>query len=257
MLQSMAILKWNRISILHENNLYAIKGAEKLRQESEKRGICVVTSYGIDVENGVNTNQITHAIDDMSNNKTTGVVLFGSSTTANVFFQNLNYKSVSQIPIVLVSEGINMNKAAFQSSSGNIFAKAKGSLGVAPFFREVDEFNSYWKSLFTTSESLFNSSVTSNPWLQDVFDELTGCSQTNCPFQVITDQLVLDKYFKFQPLFLQYAILAAHAIAKLVQNHCSSKPHTCFTTMNDFRPGDLVSEIKGMTIDFEADFTWR
>lgn len=251
----MAILNWNRISIIHENNLYAVNGAKRLQQECEKRGICVVGSYGITTENGININEITVAINKMTDTKTTGVVFFGGSTTANAFFQDLNTKSLAQIPIVMVSEGVNMDKDAFRSFSGNVFQKAQGSFGVAPLYRQVEEFKTYWKSIFTTASN-FNSSIASNPWLQDVFDELISCKQTDCRFQTI-DQNTIDKYFDTQPLFLQYAILAAHVMAKTIRNYCESKPSICYGILDDFKAGDLISKTKGLTIDFENDFAWR
>lgn len=256
MLQVMTKLKWNRISIVHENNLYGVNGAQKLRNDGAKLGICFVNSYGVDVKNGVDSNQITEAITDILAKKITGLIFFGGPISVKVFFQDLNSRPIIQIPIVMVSEGANMDRTALQSYSGHFFSNAKGLLGVAPLYRQVQEFQSYWKSIFTSSER-FNSSVTSDPWLQDVFDEVTGCKQTNCQFKIINDPAVLEKHFKSQPLFVQYAILAAHAMAKTITNYCQTTPSLCSGVVEDFRPGHLVDKVKGLTIDFKNDFEGR
>lgn len=256
----MVRLKWNRVAVVHENNLYGQSGAAKLKARGEDLGVCIVVTFPIDVANGVKTDQVKQAVDSIIVNNTLGIVVFGDSTTVTTFFEFLNEKQVSDFPIVMVSEGINMDKAAFLRRTGAYYNAARGSLAVTPLYRQVNEFQEYWKSIFMNS-TVFQKESTINPLLQKVYNSIaSSCTSVTCAFTALSQSQV-DSKFSSQPLFVQYAIITAHAFAKVVKKlhkqHCLSSQGICDLFIDNVKPGDVITELDGVMIDFKNDFTWR
>ena len=256
----MASLKWNRIAIIHENNLYGESGARKLKETGVSKGLCVVETYSIDIQNGVNTNQLNNAMDEVITTSTNGIVFFGGVSSASTFFNIIQSRDIHEVPIVMVSEGIDMDTAAFRRSDSQFINAARGNLAVTPLYRQVEEFKVYWKSIFTLSDVYNDKSIT-NQWLKDVFKSISpACVSTECAFIPI-DQTTLDAYFSSSPLFLQYAIVAAHGLANAVQTlhtqQCGPYQGICPKFIEHVQSGDILTGFNGLTVDFATDFTWR
>lgn len=263
MIQSMMQLQWNRIAIIYEDDLYGRDASARLISRAKQESICVSTARGIDVHSGIIIKEVSNVLTEIVVGTGTrpsihGIVYIGSTSLSRTIFLTLGKFGVSSVPIVMLSEGINMDTTVFKQYAGGVISEAKGSLVFAPPYREVSEFSIHWKDIFTNA-SYFEEESTSNPWLVDVFYAVTNCEERDCAFIALTDAQY-NAVFKTQPLYVQYAILAAHALVKatteLQEGVCSSSS-PCDAFKTKFRPGKVVETIKKLEINLATDFSWR
>ncbi|XP_053381789.1 uncharacterized protein LOC123540239 [Mercenaria mercenaria] len=263
MIQTMKELEWNRIAIIFEDDTYGREASTRLTLRAKQESICISMDSGIPVNNGVSANDISTLLNNIIYGSTNspsinGIVYIGSSTFARSIFISLDNTGFSAVPIVMLSEGINMQTSVFKSHNGFARPAAKGSLVLAPSYLEVTEFADHWKAIFTNKTYFEKESVT-NPWLIDLYHEITECEKRNCEFAVLTES-EFGAAFGAQPLYVQYSILAAHALVKgikeLQEKHCPT-PGFCDTFKTEFRTGDLLENIKDIDIDMSTDFQWK
>lgn len=256
-------LQWNRIAIIYEDDLYGRDASARLISRAKQESICVSIARGIDVHNGVTASEVSNVLTEIivgtgSRPSTHGIVYIGDTSLSRTIFLTLRHFDFSSVPIVMLSEGINMNTNAFKQYTGDVISEAKGSFVFAPPYREVSEFSAHWKAIFTNA-SYFEEESKSNPWLFDVFYAVKNCEKRDCQFSALTDA-EYNVLFETQPLYVQYAILAAHALVKvatqLQEDVCtSSTPCDAFKT--EFSSGDVLKAIKGLEINLATDFSWR
>lgn len=255
-------LKWNRIAVLYEDDIYGRDGAMMLKSRAEKDDICVSYVNGIDVQGGVNIQEIKEFLNDIiigeaSRPPIGGIVFFGTTTTARAIFSSLQGQTITPIPIVMLSDGMFLNNNVFKQN-GNVLSKAKGSLVLSPPYAEISEFTEHWMSIFT-NDANFQTEVDSNPWLIDVYHAIK-CFDTDCPF-VKLHEGEASSIFAGQPLYVNYAIRAAHALVKsivlLQKKYCGSEAGMCPNFVSNFQTGEMVTQIKGLSIDLATDFEWR
>lgn len=262
MIQSMLELKWNRIAVVFEDDTYGKEATDRLEFRAKQESICVSLTERISV-NGVTVDEITALLNNIivgSGNRPPihGIVYIGSSSTAHSVLLTLNGAGFSSVPIVMLSEGVNMNTHVFRQFNGQLLLKAKGSLVLSPTYREITEFIVHWRSIFT-NKTYFEEEVKSNPWLLDVFYDATQCGERNCKFTEMTD-VEYKEAFEVQPLYIQYAVLATHALAKSVQvlhQELCSVPGSCSSFATEFQAGDVLDKLKGLTINMATDFKWK
>ncbi|XP_053382572.1 uncharacterized protein LOC128549591 [Mercenaria mercenaria] len=264
MVKSMVKLDWNRIAVVYEDNVYGQDGYTRLKARVEQEGICIALTRTITINNGINANEISQILQDItvgvpnSRPPINGIILIATSSVANSVILSLDQSKYSSFPIIMFSEGTNLDGRVFKQFNGDVIAKSKGSLVLAPPYREVLEFTEHWNSIFTNA-SKFNLESTSNPWLLDVFYKITSCAAQDCDIRVLTNE-EMKEYFSQQPLFVSYAVIAAHAMVKAAINlrpsYCLTQSNPCTGFVNNFHQGDMINAIKGMDINFQNDFSW-
>lgn len=248
MIQTMIKLEWNRIAVIYEDDAYGRFVVKQLQQRASQENICISLTKALDVQHGISATQISTILNEIILGKDTrpsimGVVLFASSSTLKKIFYRLSLSGLSPVPVFMISEAMDMDINVFKSSSGNVISKVKGSLVFTPPFKEVKEFSDHWRAIFTNA-SEFEKESESNPWLIDVYRSVTGCETKDCTFSPLTDTKI-DDFFGGDHVYVQYAILAAHALIKGVKFQHQT-----------YQNKDMVSIMKGITIDIGKDFQW-
>ncbi|KAL4223695.1 hypothetical protein ACF0H5_017163 [Mactra antiquata] len=261
MIQTMLSLRWNRIAVVYEDDVYGRDGVDILKSRAESENICVSYVNGIDVRGGININDINGILDDITIGKETqpavgGVVLIGATPTVRAILNAMQGLSISPLPILMLSEGIDLNSNVFKPH-GVVMSKAKGTLLLSPPYSEIVEFTRHWTSIFTDATK-YTSEIQSNPWLKDVYQEMNCLNE--CPYEALPENQVTS-FFAEQPLYVHYAVRGAHALVKSIVNlqktYCPLQNGLCSNFMNTFRTGDVVKQLKGINIDFNTDFAWR
>lgn len=249
MIQSMKQLGWNRIALIYEDDRYGQDAANRLHQLAKPEDICISVKEAINVESGINIVEIanifsTVILGEKSRPVISGVVLFASSSTVKTIFRWIRNSDLSPVPIFMLSEAMNLDTNMFKSVTGDILPTAKGSLVFSPPYREVVEFTDHWQSIFTNATK-FQKESESNPWLIDVFHSVTNCDTRDCTFYPMTDEKY-ENEFGSRHLFVSYAILAAHALAKgieIVEQNNQSR--------------SINNVMRGLTLDVNSDLQWR
>jgi hypothetical protein len=261
MIKTMKSLEWNRIAIIYVNDTYGRDANNRLILRANEESICTSMTSAIPVEtSGDFFNSLISDITIGTKDRApiNGIVYIGSSSFARSIFIALENTGFAPHPIVMLSEGINMQTSVFQYSSGLTLKSSKGSLVLAPNYQEIIEFMSHWQSIFT-NKTYFEKEVMTNPWLMDLYYEITECERRNCEFTPLTESDYAEA-FNAQILYVQYAILAAHTLVKgtreLHDNHCSSSVF-CDAFKTNFRAGDLVNILENINIDLGKDFQWK
>ncbi|XP_053382549.1 uncharacterized protein LOC123540489 [Mercenaria mercenaria] len=263
MIQTMKELEWNRIAIIFEDDTYGRDASSRLTLRAKQESICISMDSGIPVNNGVSANDILTLLNNIIYGSTNspsinGIVYIGFSLFARSIFISLDNTGFSTVPIVMLSEGINMQTSVFKNLNGFARPAAKGSLALAPSYLEVTEFAHHWKAIFT-NKTYFQKESLTNPWLTDLYHEITECENRNCEFAELTES-EFGTAFEAQPLYVQYSIIAAHALVKeikeLQEKHCVNSGF-CDAFKTKFRTGDLLENLKEIDIDMSADFQWK
>ena len=261
MIATMKSLEWNRIAIIFVDDLYGRDVTSRLTARAKEESICISMIGTIPVD--TSGDYISTLINDIIFGTKTrpsiyGIVYIGSSSFARSIFIALENTGFASVPIVMLSEGTNMQTSVFKHFSGSTIKSSKGSLVLAPSYTEVTEFTNHWRSIFT-NKTYFEKEVATNPWLMDLYYDITGCDRRDCEFKALTDSQYSSEFEK-QILYVQYAILAAHALVKgarkLHDENCQSSI-LCDAFKTDFRSGDLVDILKDIDIDLDKDFLWK
>ena len=255
-------MEWNRIAIIYENDIYGQHAMASLKERAEMNDICISYTASINTENGINSSELEAiALDLLSgqdqNPKIEGYVFFGATSTATLLLKWIDTKRIVNVPIGLFSDGIKLDLNAFKN--GNSFiGKTKGSLITSPTYRVVNEFETHWKHIFTNMTK-FEGENQTNPWLADVYRSLKSCDQAPCQFIPLTDE-EFEANFPEQPVHMQYAIMASHAVAKTLsivyQNICPSSSPSCDFSSR-FKQGHMITHMKNINLNFTADFPLR
>ncbi|XP_060604760.1 uncharacterized protein LOC132757490 isoform X2 [Ruditapes philippinarum] len=261
MIKTMKSLEWNRIAIIYVNDTYGRDASNRLILRANEESICTSMNSAIPVEtSGDFFNSLISDITIGTGNRASinGIVYIGPSSFARSIFIALENTGFTSHPIVMLSEGINMETSVFQYNSGSTLKSSKGSLVLAPNYQESIEFTSHWRSIFT-NKTYFEKEVMTNPWLMEVYYEITECERRNCDFTPLTES-DYNQVFEAQILYVQYAILAAHALVKgtreLHNKYCPSSVF-CDGFKTNFRSGDLVNVLENINIDLGKDFQWK
>ncbi|KAL4224386.1 hypothetical protein ACF0H5_017838 [Mactra antiquata] len=260
MILSMLKLKWNRISIMFEESEYGRDGANRLQDKAEKNDICVSELYSINIDGGVDVGQVSSILNSIMfgtdvRPASTGIVLFATSSTINTILLSMSAINISPVPIVMVSDGLNMNVNELLRPSDNgldVIPEAKGMLALTPPYFEISEFSEHWRNILTNITVFTEESLT-NPYIKDVYDSFAPCSETVCGFRPLSQ-------FSIQPLYLQYALVATHALISSfntrVKSYCPDDATLCEDFKETFLPMELIESMKGMTLNFKEDFNW-
>lgn len=245
-------LEWNRVAVIHEDDVYGESMKDSFVEQAVRVDICVSVIKSINIENGYKPNYVKSMIDDIvlgtgDRPYINGILYIGFSRAINTMFYHLSNSPYSSVPIVMLSEGAGLNLETFSDHTNVLFSKAKGSLISAPPKHEVAEFSAHWSNIFTNATALDHESL-SNPWLHDL-------SQSKC----ITTPCSIEQ--NSQSVFVYYAITAAHALIKsfmeVRDSKCSTKAGVCDVFRNDFKQKHFLESLKGISIDFADDFLWR
>ncbi|XP_052237846.1 uncharacterized protein LOC127849167 [Dreissena polymorpha] len=259
MVQTMLSLGWNRIAVIYEDTSYGNDGLVQLQARSREVGICISVSQRIHLDNGVDSKNLTDALTKCSINQINGLVFYGTANIANKLFEAMHISVYTNVPTVFLSETVNQDFSVFQNSNGDVIPKSEGSITLSASFLEIPELKSHWKSVFTNA-TVFSEETTTNPWLRDVFDSITGCSNSPCHFVSLSEQAFSKAFPDPQPVHVSYAILAIHAFVKLVddlvKDLCGASETLCTNITTSFMPGFMIDKIQRLLIDFRTDFKW-
>ncbi|KAH3752843.1 hypothetical protein DPMN_187469 [Dreissena polymorpha] len=256
MVQTMLSLGWNRIAVIYEDTSYGNDGLVQLQTRSREVGICISLSQRIHLDNGVNSKDLTDALDQSITDNIFGVVFFGTANIANKLIDAMDRSVYTNVPTVLLCEAVNQDFSVFQKLNGEVIVKSEGSVTLSASFHEIPEFKSHWKSVFTNA-TVFSEEATANPWLRDVYDSITGCTNSPCRFVSLSEQAFSKAFPDPQPVHVRYAILAIHAFAKLVKDLCGASETLCTNITSSFMPGFMIDKIQQtLLIDFRTDFQW-
>jgi hypothetical protein len=264
MVKSMEQLKWNRIAVVYEDNIYGQEGYTQLRTLATKQAICIALNRTVSIKNGISANEISNILEDIligvpnSRPPINGIVLIASKSVANFILLSLGKSSYSPVPIIMFSEGTQLDDSVFKQYNGDVIAKSKGSLLLTPPYLEISEFIEHWNAIFTNS-SFFDKESKSNQWLFDVLYKVIGCASRKCDFRSLTDTEIRT-HFTQQPLQISYAIKAVHtmikAVTKLRTEYCQTKTGSCTGFVDSFKQGNMIDAISGLQINFQNDFSW-
>ena len=262
MILLMKKLQWNRIAIMYEDSIYCKDCALAIKEQAQQNLICVSKLLAISVSNAgdVTVDQINGLLDDIMQQTPVigGVILFASKDVANKVLYAVESKGVANVPLFILSESVGLTNDVFLSASGVPMSKTKGSISVSPPYSEIIPFTEYWQSLLTDL-TLLKEQAIDNPWLNDMFKSVSGCDpELSNVCQNLTLEEAQSK-IHMQPVYLKYAILAAHTMAKALQQLymkvCSGSSANCLNKFRaDFTPAMMTEEMDGLKIDFETDF---
>jgi hypothetical protein len=263
MIATMLKLEWNRIAVLYEDDIYGQDAINRLQKRATEEGICISVIRKITVQNGIDVNQINAILSEIvqvSNSRMpiSGFVLFGSSVTVNTIFVWLDNSGVLPTPAVMLSDGFNMDTTVFQNHANNkVISRAKGTLAISPPFNEVISFTTHWRAIFSNATK-FKQENSTNPWLTEVYYTVTNCYTKDCEFVPLSD-IELDRVFINQPMYVSHAVTAAHVLAKALnkthQMICHNE-RNCSVFWEQFKPGDMIDNIKGMDVDLAKELIW-
>ena len=265
MVKSMVKLQWNRIAVVYEDDAYGQDGYKTLKTLTEEQSICIALTRTVSIKNGISANEISKILEDViigipnSRPPINGIVLIASKLVANFVLRSLDKSSYASFPIIMFSEGTRLDDSVFKQLNGDVISKSKGSLLLAPPYIEISEFTEHWKAIFK-DVTIFNEESKSNPWLREVFYQVTDCGTRNCAIRPLTDAEMKINFHR-QPLQISYAIKAAHtmvkAVTKLRTDYCATTTSPCTGFVDNVKPGDMIEAIKGLQIDFQNDFSWQ
>ena len=265
-------LHWNRVAILFEDTTYYRTNANQLQDKASENLICVTKKFPISMSaGGVSLEQINSALDQIMFNDPAiggfepvigGVILFAGKKTANIVLFAMDRKVVEQFPLFILTDTAELTSDVFQFS-GKLLPHTKGSMKLSTPYTMISSFSSYWQEL-VTNIVIFKEHADVNPWLNDMFQSVTGCNpekSQNC--QPLTKDDA-KKQFSVQPLHVKYGILAAHTMAKallqiydgicmgpLTREHCLAELRSAF------KPGSMIEQMKNISINFATDFHER
>lgn len=259
MILLMKRLDWNYIAIIYEDDAYGIGGKKHLEEMASKENICIADSFPVSVTNGVNYQDLTNILRNITSSSVMGVVFFGVSSTANSLLVATETSPFNEKPTFIFSEGSGIKLSMFTSTNNEILNAGKGSYIVVPTKRHVEEFATYWKSLFTNITALITESK-SNPWLLDAFHFYTGCRPTDdisSPGCVsMTTNQIEQKYE--DALYTHYVIEATLVFAKLLKEiHselCNSTKCPGFATTLSESKERILAKIDTTTFNFHTDY---
>ena len=255
-------LQWNRIAIMYEDSIYCKDCASAIKEQAEQNLICVSKLLAIRVSKvgDVQTDQINILLDDIMQQTPVigGVVLFASKDVANKVLYAVESKGVANVPLFILSESVGLKDDVFLSTSGVPMSKTRGSISVSPPYSIIEPFTEYWQSLLTDL-TLLKVQGMHNPWLNDMFKSVSGCDPrllNDC--QILTLEEAQSK-LHMQPVYLKYAILAAHTMVKTLQQvydrTCPESAVDCLSKFKtDFKPPTMIEGVKGLKINFGTDF---
>ena len=265
MVQTMLTMEWNRIAIVYENDIYGQHAMASLKERAEMNDICVAYTASINTRKSYNLTEISTIVqalllgtNENDRARIEGYIFFGTASTAGVFLRIIDTERTSDVPIGLFSDGINMDLSAFKKD-GSFMVNTIGSLNTSPTYRVISEFERHWKQIFTNTTK-FGEENQTNPWLFDVYCYLKQpCDRDQFQFIPLTDE-EFKANFPEQPLYIQYAIMASHAIAKTLsivyQNICPVNSMSCdFSSTYSYNGIHMITTMKNISLNFATDFT--
>jgi hypothetical protein len=127
-----------------------------LQQRAIEENICISLKRALEVDNGVNSLEITNVLTEIvtgnsSRPSINGIIFIGDYLIARTLFITMKNSAFATVPIVMLSEGFGLDSSVFKEINGKVISKSKGSLALSPPYVEVTEFLTYWKSVFTNA----------------------------------------------------------------------------------------------------------
>ncbi|XP_067671346.1 uncharacterized protein [Haliotis asinina] len=249
MLQLIQQLKWNYVAIGYENDSYSIEGATALKEESERREICIPLFQMITTT--ISIASLREKL-DIKSSPVSGMVFFGRGPTVTrvlEYFDEHLYMDQFQL---IVSEAVALEPSYLKSGQNDVFDRAKGLLVPTPVYEPILEFSSHWNSLFE-NVTTFREEAQKNRWLSLYFQSLTGCDLL--PGTDISKcWRDSPKSYKItqQPLFIPYAVLATGVLAQGLKNvisrTCGAGKTIC-SAMRDVSQKTLFTEIETLRLE--------
>ncbi|WAR17263.1 GRM3-like protein [Mya arenaria] len=179
MVATMEQLGWKRIAVLYQDDAGVRHLWERLQELTSDRGICVSRSSAITFTNGISSSQITSALEHVIEDEISGLVFLGVAPVAVKVFRALDTSGYSNSPVVILSESASMQMAVFRRADDTLIGQSLGTLSVAPPYMPVGEFLQHWRAIFTNA-TVFQQRSAINPWLDDVYYDVTGCDAKDC-----------------------------------------------------------------------------
>lgn len=182
------------------------------------------------------------------------VVFFGHQTVARNIFRVLDGAEFKNLYIkaFIFSATVGIDGEVFSQSTNS---GRKRAIFLSPPYKEIKSFSNYWISLFTNM-TLFKSEMESLPLIKHVFKHhsATSCDPETHQCPAFTLDYASDA-FNFQPLSVQYGILASHIMIKLMMDISARicPINTMCTKINKNRHL-MVQEMSHLTVDLAEDF---
>ncbi|XP_046550013.1 uncharacterized protein LOC124259844 isoform X3 [Haliotis rubra] len=249
MLQLIQQLKWNYVAIGYENESYSIEGATALKEESERREICIPLFEMITTT--ISIASLREKL-DIKSSPVSGMVFFGRGRTVTRVLEYFDEHLYMEQFQLIVSEAVALEPSYLQNGQNDVFDRAKGLLVPTPVYEPISEFTSYWNFLFENATT-FREEAQTNRWLSLYFQSLTGCDLL--PGTDITKCWSdSSKSYKItqQPLFISYAVLATGVVAQALKNVISrtcGAGNTLCNAMRDVSQETLIAEIEKLRLE--------
>ncbi|WAR17264.1 TS1R1-like protein, partial [Mya arenaria] len=214
MVATMEQLGWNRIVVLYQDDADGRHLWELLQELTIDSGICVSLASAINVTNGISSSRIQFALQHVIEDEISGLVFLGDAGVAVELFRAMDASVFSNSPVVMLSESASMQMAVFRRADGTLIGRSLGTLSVAPLYIPIPEFLQHWRAIFTNT-TVFQQRSAINPWLDDVYYDVTGCDTLNCTINQM-DAFQYNATFRdfFEDLYSFYAMAGAHLIVK-------------------------------------------
>jgi hypothetical protein len=246
-------LEWNYISIVHENNAYGLHGAEELQLELLKHGICIRTVNGFNTTYGVELSTLSQIIKTITLPKdgaVSGIVFFGGETSAEKFLTAMTDLALGRdTPSIIFSEGVGTSKKVFKEDT---LASSRGNLVVSPTYQPLPDFLEHWKAIFKNKTFLVQELQT-NPWLEDVFYTIKGCSYSDPTCFVPTEEEIDNSVSK--NIYLKFAQDAICMFARALKD---VKSAVCLNASCSLLKTDGISTfldaVKTLDVNVSVDF---
>lgn len=246
-------LEWNYISIVHENNAYGLHGAEALQVELQKHGICIRTVHGFNTTYGVEISTLSQIIRDITLPKggaVSGIVFFGGQTSAEKFLTAMTDLALGgDTPSIIFSEGVGMSKQVFKAET---LTASRGNLVVSPTYQPMPDFLKHWKDIFK-NKTLLAQELRTNPWLEDVFHNIKGCSH-NDPSCVVPTEAEMDDTIS-KNIYVEFAKDAICMFAKALKD---AKGAVCLNDSCSLLQMNGISKflnaVKTLDVNVSVDF---
>ncbi|XP_060086370.1 uncharacterized protein LOC132565691 [Ylistrum balloti] len=223
-------LHWNYISVIREDDVYAINATDYLQTLANTENICISSMETVGPISTELQDSYQSIMIKLSAKKINGIVFFGSYDHAKSFINLCNEVSDRNIPSVIFSDSASSTTVLHTGS--NVLPK---TFFLSPPTRVITEFVAHWEKIASNKTFLMERAI-KNPWLNET---VLGTNQS---------------------LYVQYSIKAAFVMAMALR---SLHIQRCGEAFNGACPefikadrNSLINIISNLSINF-TDFPFR
>ncbi|XP_055958800.1 metabotropic glutamate receptor 3-like [Patella vulgata] len=149
MLQLMLELKWNYVGIIYEDNDYGNDAAQQLRVLATAKGICIPVYHSF---NSINSQESFKTfLKDVLDLKLGGIIYIGDDGLVKSLLELST--SISHDTEIIMSESNRLSSYYLKRIANEYFSIARGMLVTSVPKIDINEFDEYWRNIYTMNFS--------------------------------------------------------------------------------------------------------